>query len=219
MLYHPDPTRFIEQSAEYGALGSAIVQLSNLEFTHDQFIFAMYEKYRDLSLVLSSRFPRHFREKTDFLVNSIANVPELRKIPVFVTGELNLLWVQYQFDELYGIRSMIAHGSVFYSKSTQDRITWKFERYVQKDKRIWAQEAVNISNGFLASVHYSAYELKHYLASLTRCLEGASCWEKDYQADKEVRKGREFFAELVDLGIIFEDGGWVGGFPPLGPIG
>lgn len=217
MLFHPDPTKFIEESNEYGALGCAMIELSNLEFSHDQFIFAMYERHRDISLSFTDRFPRHFKHKTDFLIHSILHVSDLRKIPVFPTGELNLLWLQYQFDEIYGIRSMIAHGSVFYSESTPDRITWTFERYVQKDKHTWATESVKISNGFLASVQLTAHVLKHYLVSLTHCLQGISCWEKDYQADKDIRENRKFIAELSSLKVISDDG-WINAFPPLGPI-
>jgi hypothetical protein len=218
LIFHPDPGHFIESSAEYGPLGNTMVALSNLEFAHDTFVFTMYDKYRNLSLDISNRFPRHYREKTDFLVYSVANVRELKKIPVFSTGELNLLWLQYQLDELYMLRTMIAHGSVFYSESTEDRITWTFERYVQKSKRTWATEAVEISNGFLASVHLSAELVKFYLYSLIQCLDGVSCWEKDYQADKEVRKNRIFLSELVSLGVIVDEHGWISGLAPLGPV-
>ncbi|WP_423206428.1 hypothetical protein E2974_14115 [Paracoccus yeei] len=150
MIYHPDPTAFIAESGEYGALGKALVSLSNLEFSHDNFVFIMHKTNRDLSLKLSKKFPRHFKEKTSFLINAVANVQKLRKIPVFQTGELNLLWLQYQLDELYEIRSIIAHGSIFISESTPDRITWTFERFVQSKKDTWAPEAVKISNGYLA---------------------------------------------------------------------
>lgn len=218
MIYHPDPTDFIANSGEYGALGKTLVALSNLELSHDEFIFKMHETNFDLSVSLSTRFPRHFKEKTDFLISAVANVPKLRKIPLFQTGELNLLWLQYQLDELYEIRAIIAHGSVFYSESTPDRIKWTFDRFVKKEKNTWTRESVKISNGYLASVHETASAIKYYLADLTRSLEDNSCWEREYQTDKEIRQNRKFFAELTVAGIIVDDNGWIDVFPPLGPV-
>lgn len=218
MLYHPDPTAYIARSGEFGALGKAMVSLSNLEFAHDEFVFAMYNKHRDLSIRLSKKFPRQFKEKTDFLVNSVSNISDLRKIPFHQTGELNLLWLQYQLDEIYEIRSIIAHGSIFISESTPDRIIWKFERFVQSQKHTWTSEAVKISNGYLASVHHTASAIKHYLAHLKMCLEERSCWESEYQKDKEIRRNRELMSELVEAGIIVDDKGWIKAFPPLGPV-
>jgi hypothetical protein len=218
LLYHPDPTHFIAKSGEYGALGKAMVALSNLEFTHDEFVFKAYSANRDLSLALTKRFPRHFKEKTDFLINSVANIRELRQTPLFQTGELNLLWLQYQLDELYEVRPIIAHGSIFFSESTPDRITWTFERYVQRQKNTWTKEAVQMSNGYLASVHYTADTLRHYINSLIRRLERSSSWEEHYQADKEIRRNRIHLARLVDAGVILDDKGWFKAFPPLGPV-
>lgn len=218
LIYHPDPTDFITNSGEYGALGKTLVALSNLEFAHDEFVFKMHETDLDLSINLSKRFPRHFKEKTNFLINAVANVPKLRQVPIFQTGELNLLWLQYQLDELYEVRSIVAHGSIFFSESTPDRITWTFERFVKKEKMTWTREAVKISNGYLASVHYTASVIKHYLVLLIQCLADNSCWEEYYQADKEIRQNRKFFAELTATGIVVEDNGWLDAFPPLGPI-
>lgn len=218
MIYHPDPTDFIANSREYGALGKTLVALSNLEFAHDEFVFRMHETYLDLSVGLSKRFPRQFKDKTDFLINAVANLQELRQVPMFHTGELNLLWLQYQLDELYEIRAIIAHGSVFYSETTPDRITWTFERFVKKAANTWSREAVKISNGYLASVYSTALAIKLYLADLTRCLESNFCWEKEYQADKEIRQNRRDLAELTDAGVIFEDASCIKAFPPLGPL-
>ena len=220
MIYHPDPTNFIATSGEYGALGKTLVSLSNLELAHDEFVFKMHETHRDLSIFLSRKFPRHFKEKTDFLINAVFNIPKLRQVPIFQTGELNLLWLQYQLDELYEIRSIVAHGSIFFSETTPDRITWTFERtvQVQKEKMTWTREAVKISNGYLASVHYSTSAIKHYLVRLTRCLADNLCWEEEYQADKQIRQNRKSFAELVATGVVTDSSRWINAFPPLGPV-
>jgi len=220
LLYHPDPTDFIENAGEYGALGKALVALSNLEFAHDEFVFKMHETHRDLSIGLSKQFPRQFKKKTNFLISAVAHVRKLRQVPIFQTGELNLLWLQYQLDELYGFRSMVAHGSVFISESTPHRITWTFERVipVPKEKNTWTREAVKISNGYLASVHYTAAAIKHYFVRLTKCLEDSSCWESEYQTDKKIRQNRRFLAELTAAGIVVDETGLIGAFPPLGPV-
>ncbi|MCF8510899.1 MAG: hypothetical protein K9G43_05580 [Rhodobacteraceae bacterium] len=218
MLYHPDPSHFIAKTYDYGAMGKALVALSNLEFAHDEFAFKMHSTHRDLSIALAPQFPRHFKAKTDFLINYVANIYELRQIPIFQTGELNLLWLMYQLDELYEIRSIIAHGSIFLSETTPDRITWTFERYVQSRKKTWTKEAVQMSNGYLASVDYTANAIRHYINSLIRCLEGSSSWEKNYQADKEIRRNRVHLARLLDAGFILDDKGWFKAFPPIGPV-
>lgn len=192
--------------------------LSNLEFAHDEFMFAMHKRHHDLSVSLSRKFPRHFKNKTDFLVNAVANVPELRQVPIFATGELNLLWLQYQLDEIYEIRSIIAHGSVFLTKRGADRITWRFERFVRKEKMTYALESVEISNGYLASVYYTASVIRHYLARLVHCLTDISCWESEYQADKEIRQNRKSLAELVALGVIDDSNKLINLFLPPEPI-
>jgi hypothetical protein len=205
LIYHPDPSAFITNAGEYGALGKAMVALSNLEFAHDEFIFKVYETNRNLSLHLSKRFPRHFKDKTNFLINTVSNIPKLRQVPIFPTGELNLLRLQYQLDELYGIRTIVAHGSVFWSETTPDRIIWTFERFVKKEKNTWSREAVKISNGYLASVHYSASAIKHYLVRLTRCLEDRSSWEQEYQRDKKIRQNRKFLTGLNVTSFLVDD--------------
>lgn len=217
-MYHPDPDSFVAHSGEYGALGKTLVALSNLEFAHDEFVFKMYEAHRELSIRLSKRFPRHFKEKTNFLINAVSNVQKLRRGSIFQTGELNLLWLQYQLDELYETRSIVAHGSVFFSESKYDQITWTFERFVQNKKNTWDREAVKISNRHLANIHYSASVIKHYFVRLTKCLEDSSFWEREYQADKEIRRNRKFLAELSSAGIMADDNGWIAAFPPLGPV-
>lgn len=218
LIYHPNPADFIENASEYGALGKTLVALSNLEFSHDQFIFKMREVHHDISVCLSKRFPRQFTEKTNFLIGAVSSVKKLRQVPIFQTGELDLLWLQYQLDELYGIRAIVAHGSVFFSVSTDERITWTFERYVHKGKNTWATEAVNISNGYLASVHNSAFAIKNYFIRLTKCLEGNSSWEEDYQIDKQIRQNRRIIADLLADGTISDHQGWLGAFPPLKQI-
>lgn len=128
------------------------------------------------------------------------------------------MWLQYQLDELYEIRSEIAHGSVFFSESTTDRIVWTFERYVRKQKGTWTREAVKISNGYLASVYYSASLLKNFLVRLKKCLEDVSNFEEEYQKDKEIRRNRRVFAELISFGHIVDDNGLVKAFPLLNPV-
>lgn len=218
MLYHPDPTQYIEEASDFGALGSALVSLSNLEFAHDEFVFKVHEQNKELSLRLSKSFPRHFKKKTDFLVDAVWLIPKLRQVPMFVTGELNLQWLQYQLDELYEIRLIFAHGSVFLSETSEDRITWTFERFVSNRRNTWEREAVKISNGFLASVSWSAETIKQYIYALLRTLEGNSSWEREYQADKEIRSNRLMFAELKAFDVFGENVPSEFDFPPLGPI-
>ena len=218
MIYHPNPTKFIEDAGEFGALGKTLVALSNLEFAHDEFVFKMHEENKDFSIRLSKRFPRHFKEKTDFLIHAIVNVPKLRQVPIFQTGKLNLIWLQYQLDELYEIRSILSHGSVVFSEHTPERITWCFERFVSKKRNTWSREAVKISNGYLASVYWSAFAIRFYLWRLTECLDGTSSWEKDYQTDKEIRNNRKFFNQIDWFGSVVDHNKIMDIFPPLGPV-
>lgn len=218
MMYHPDPSVFIQESKEFAALGRTQVALSNLEYAHDKFIFEMLEQNKNLALSFSPKFPRHFAKKTDFLISSILAMPKLRREPIFQDGELNLVWLQYQLDELYQIRSIIAHGSVFLTENSNNRVTWTFDRYVNKGKQKWAEESVKISNGYLASVHLTASTLKHFLYRLIRCLDGVSNWERDYQTDKEIRQNEKFFEELIQLGVLDESKSWLKNFPKKRPV-
>lgn len=215
MIFHPDPSSFIEDSGGYGPIGETLVALSNLEFAHDEFVFEMHNRHHDLCLRFAKKFPRHFKKKTDFLVGAVVNVPKLKQIPIFPTGELNLLWLQYQLDELYEIRSILAHGSIFYSRVTPERITWTFDRFVSKQRNTWTREQVKMSNGFLASVCCTADAIRHYIWHLTRCVEDNSSWEECYQGDKEIRGNRDFFAYLAS---ISEEKSLTEDFPPLPPI-
>jgi hypothetical protein len=218
LIYHPNPTIFIENATEFGALGKTLVALSNLEFAHDEFVFKMYEANKELSIRLSNRFPRHFKEKTDFLIHSIANVSKLKQVPIFQTGKLDLIWLQYQLDELYEVRSILSHGSVFFSETTPERITWCFERFVSNKRNTWSREAVKVSNGYLASVYLTASTLRNYLWDLTACLQGTSSWEKDYQTDKEIRKNRILLNEIDAFMTIADDNKIMDIFRPLGPV-
>lgn len=218
LIYHPDPTSFIEESEEYGALGKTIVALSNLEFSHDKFVFCVHKNHRDLAVRLTRNFPRQFKDKTDFLINTILQIKKLREVPFYQTGELNLLWLQYQLDEIYEIRSIIAHGSIFLSESTADRVTWQFDRYVRSEKNTYTTESVRISNGYLASVHHTASAIRHYISRLKKHLEDESSWEIEYQADKKIRENRKFIDELFNTGAIDDQNRWIRSFPPLGPV-
>lgn len=148
----------------------------------------------------------------------MANVQELRQVPVFLTGELDLVWLQYQLDELYEVRSIIAHGSVVYIRSTPHRITWTFKRIVQTQKKTWSSQTVKVSNGYLASVHYTAIAIKRYIVRLTERLENLSCWETEYQKDKEIRQNRKFLAELAEYFVVVDENGLMDKFPPLRPV-
>jgi len=218
LIYHPNPTSFIENASEFGALGKTLVALSNLEFAHDEFVFKMYKKNKEFAIQLSKRFPRHFKEKTDFLIHAISNVPKLRQVPIFQNGKLDLIWLQYQLDELYEVRSILSHGSVFFSETTPERITWCFERFVSTKKNTWSREAVKISNGYLASIHYSASAIRQYLWRLTECLEGTSNWEEDYQSDKVIRENRKLLDEMASFWTGVDDRRLTVIFPPLGPV-
>ena len=77
---------------------------------------------------------------------------------------------------------------------------------------------MKISNGYLASVHYTAEAIKRYFVCLTKCLEDSRCWESEYQADKEIRQNRRFLVELTAVGIVVDETGLINAFPPLGPV-
>lgn len=218
MLFHPNPDSFIAETADYGAFGKAVIDLSNLEYAHDQFVFEVFNWSKDLALGLSNKFPRQFPDKTDFLIAAIAHVPMLRQYPMSALGELDLLWLQDQLDELYEIRAILAHGSVFYSEKQPNRITWRFERHTNLRKHTWGQEAVEMSNGYLASVSYTATYIRHYLLGITRCLAGRDSWEDVYRADKEIRKNNRLFRELEQLGILQETD-WAVELPEPKPVG
>jgi len=85
LIYHPDPTGFIASSEEYGVLGKTLVALSKLEFAHDEFVVKIREWDSELSIGHSKGSTRQFKNKTDFLINAVANVRKLPQYLMFQT--------------------------------------------------------------------------------------------------------------------------------------
>jgi len=174
-----------------------------LEFVHDHFIAAVNEKEPGFAAEKSKAFPRHFKEKTDFLVGVLLDWPELRMIPIFSDGTLNLQWLQYQLDELYDVRSALAHGSISVVEKGDGWTRWRLERWVKGEKPgTWTVASATVGSGFLAHVVATSRGIRHYLIKLEMAVEGNFTWEKAYKSDCEIRASRETVRELVELGVI-----------------
>jgi hypothetical protein len=206
VIYNHDPKEFAAKSARYGVIGRTVVELSNLEFAHDQFILSVNKEWPSLASSLSSAFPRQFKAKTDFLVGAICAAPILRKQPIFGDGGLNLQWLQYQLDELYEVRAAIAHGSISYTETQGDSAVWRLDRVVQGARKgSWRTKSSMIGSEFMADVATTAHELRHYLSSLRDALEGRSDWESKYKSDCEIRGNHRKMKEEVSLGLYEPD--------------
>ena len=199
-MYHQNPEAFVAESSKFGPIGMALVQLSNLEFAHDCFILSYYKNNEELSLSISKNFPRQFREKVDFLISAIANFSILLKIPMFSDGALDLIWLQYQLDELYKVRSKLAHGSIFLTKTHDNGTTWRFDSVETPEKRKWVVTSTYISSTFLADTVKTARGLKQYLNHLKMGIEGEYTWEQTYKTDCEIRGNHRSYQEMVEFG-------------------
>lgn len=204
-MYHSDPQQFAEASSRYAPIGAAVVHLSNLEFAHDSFVLTFHEKNTKDALKISRHFPRHFKDKVDFLIGALAIFPKLRTVPVFWDGTLNLLWLQYQLDELYEVRTKLAHGSIFYSETGEGGTVWRLDRVASSKKRHWGVTSSLMGSSFLADVSETARSLTHYLTSLTMSLEGRFSWEEAYKTDCEIRENHKFLKELAEAGALLPD--------------
>ena len=195
-----------KEASRYRTIGRAFVELSNLERIHDDFVLVTRRHHRVLADKLTTHFPRHFREKTDFLIGAIVAIPRLRMEPIFDDGSLSLQWLQCQLDELYDVRTVLAHGSVFTTDQHDTHTIWKFDRY-RSGRAVepvidWSHE---IGDGFLCDLWYTARRIKFYISGLRNILEDYSHgWESDYQWYKEARGRTVAVDELVADGIIDE---------------
>jgi hypothetical protein len=203
VIFHHDPRGYLAASAEYGPIGKAVMELSNLEFAHDQFVVSVNEKDSAFAARIAKDFPRQFRDKTDFLLVVLQEWRQLREIPIFSDGTLNLQWLQYQLDELYDVRAALAHGSLSLVERGDGWARWRLDRWVMiKERGTWTVASTTVGSGFLANVVATARALRRYLLNLVGAIEGTFKWEDAYKADIEIRANRESLRELVDLGAF-----------------
>lgn len=204
-MYHPNPKEFLDSCDQYKSIGGIVVALSNLEFAHDNFVLAVNRSNPKLASKISRKFPRQFRQKTDFVICVIAHSFTLRQTPIFGDGSLDLQWLQYKLDELYELRAAIAHGSILYSKTSDKGTLWRLDRIVSTEKNRWGEQSLEIGTSYLADVWLTTKVLKHYLVRLTRVIENGDSWEADYKIDCEIRANLARSAEWVELGIVESD--------------
>ncbi len=127
-------------------------------------------------------------------------LPRLRKVPVFGDGTLDLIWLQYQLDELYEMRAVFAHGSIFVTHKSNDLVTWRFDKYTRIDGN-WTVTSTNVDSGFLAHVCKTADVLRSYLWNLREAVTDHFDWEAAYKTDCEIRANHRSFKEMIDFGI------------------
>ncbi|MEW9921167.1 hypothetical protein AB2B41_16270 [Marimonas sp. MJW-29] len=205
LMYHQNPVGFEKESANFGTIGRTMVELSNLEWAHDKFVLTVNEKAPDFATSLSKKFPRHLKEKTDFLIHAIAHMPKLKQVPMFGDGTLNLQWLQYQLDELYQFRAALAHGSVLLTEIDDRGTVWKFDRFTRRRSNVYGEQHNSVGDGFLADVCTTADAVGHYINTLTRMLDDKESWERGYKCDLEIRQNHQKIAELVEYGIVESD--------------
>lgn len=199
-MFHPSPDEFAGASAEYGSFGRAAAALSRLEYQNDLFILAVRNREPSFACHLSRRFPRQFREKTDFTIRAIAAFPELRKIPIGGIF-LDLHWLGYQLDELGDVRNATAHGAVT-MRNIQDRGTiWKSER-VLAGKKVLEGVINEMGNGFLVDVFRTASSIRIHLHWLDNGLTREYDPETAYEVYKESTEQGRVIEELIELGVI-----------------
>lgn len=204
-MIHSDAAAFLEKSAAYGPIGLAMVNLSNLEYAHDRFIFEVNRLYPELAEKMNKSFPRQYKDKIDFLVTCIIEIAHLRTVPVLSNGELNLQWVHYQLEELYQIRTTLAHGSVFLSETYPGGAIWKFDRFEQEKgspRGVWTETSWKIGSGLLADATQTAQTLKYYLFNLFKTLGDPDYWERMYKNQRVLLKNRSTVGYLVELGDV-----------------
>jgi len=205
VIYHGNPKAFVDSAADYGAIGRALVVLSNLEFSHDQLMLTVSKVHPSLATKLRPTFPRQYRQKVDFLIGLLVELPKLRRIPI-IGNSLNLIWLQYQLDELYEVRNVIAHGSIFYTEKGEGGFSWKFDRVVKGSSGgTWTIASTFIGSSFLADVVNTAMLLKLYLGTLDMAVQDQFDWEKHYKEDCEMRANARVIKEEINAGLYAAD--------------
>ena len=196
---------FKRDASNYGTIGKTLLQLSNLEFAHDEFLMAFNERWPEHATNISSTFPRQFKEKTDFLVEAVLRTPLLRTMPIGRDGSLDLSWLQYQLDELYGMRPVLAHGSNSVRHETEAGISWYFFRYEKKGKGHWAKSRTIVGEGHLARMSETARALSSYLHNLRRLIRKEGGWEELYKNDILTRDNRRQLPQLLSDDFLEEN--------------
>ena len=204
-MHHQNPEDFLHQCEKYKSLGGIVVALSNLELAHDNFVLAVNKKNPKFASVISKGFPRHFSEKTDFLIQALIRIPELRRMPILDDGFLSLQWLQYQLDELYDLRAVIAHGSVQFTETKESGIIWTLDRIVKTDKNMWGRTRIRVGSSFLACAWLTARVLEHYLHDLKLVVHGETTWEDKYKSDCEDRANHAQTRVMIEEGTIERD--------------
>jgi hypothetical protein len=205
MIRHNDAVGFYQKAQRFGPIGQALVSLSDLEYAHDQFVMEVHKRYKDESVRMSMHFPRQFKEKTEFLINSLVLLPQLRKVPIFGDGALNLQWLQLQLDELYDVRTVIAHGSIFLSEEGPEGAVYYLTGYRSAEKGRWADTRYELGTGFLADLVATSDLICHYLADLASAIRGDYDWNREYKDEIEMRENRKNLRELVEFGVLEPD--------------
>lgn len=196
-MHHHDPEAFVAQSAKFGAIGKALVTLSSLEWQHDQLMLSVRRHRSSVALSISPRFPRHFRAKTDFLIELLWMCPDLRRVPIIDDGSLNTLWLQYQLDELYDFRARLAHGSIYLEEKLPSGTCWHFDQVVNTGRHEWSIATTSVGDGFLADIAATAKHLTLFLSRLRRAVECNYDWHQSYKANLVARENRRKLAELI----------------------
>jgi len=192
-----DWAAFKEEARSFGTIGKAIIDLSNLEFAHDSLIMGFHERWPDQALAISKSFPLQFKDKTDFVVQAVIRTPLLRTMPISRDGDLDLVWLQYQLDELYDMRAVLAHGSNFYREKKYDYTTWYLDRYEKAGKGARRITKSQIGDGHLARISTTAKAMKIYFWNLHNLVSKHETWEKIYKTDIEVRENRRLLHDAL----------------------
>ena len=207
-MHHPDPDSFAVDSQKFSQIGGIVVGLSRLELAHDELITAIFNRSKTFALAIANTFPRHFEPKTDFVINALISHAPLRQMPIFDDGYLNLAWLQYQLDELYDLRAVLAHGAISYSEEHDTHTVWYLERTVKgSQKGDWCRVRTKVGSRFLADASYTSDAIRKYFGNLKSFIETDFQWETHYQDQKSILKNRAMLKELFDIGAVARPSG------------
>lgn len=212
------PPLFHEDHSEYAGIGLAIVWVSWLEKSIQDFLFSCLRFDRTRTLLAVKRAlevrenkilkkdpklpsPKYY---PDVVVQILLFFPKLRKEPFWDDGTLNLNAIALMIEQAFDMRNHLAHGAVEVTEKDGNTTRYTATKLQLKvgTKRTYGSERYRFSDVVLSRLCDDARVLTRYLNRLEEVLEEKRAWEQVYTMEKQIIENRKFMAELIRSGKI-----------------
>ncbi|WP_284265461.1 hypothetical protein [Roseicyclus amphidinii] len=198
-----EPTEFLEECRDYGALGLTIARFSRFEHALDGFVWAVAECCPKVASAFSNKPPHTYKEKFDFLRFCLLSVPQLRRVPMYSDGTMNFTSLFLMAEEIVSLRKFVAHGAIFATHHVDDRISNYTLTKWRITKASATEHSVKVGIVTLDEIGRNADTLRRLLQNYSLLLKGQLDIAEEEKRQREIRNNRK---ELAELGLLPD--GW-----------